>query len=65
MDVGLSFAGETTPILRLSLLDRLKAVINSLPMQVPYSVDSDDLAVFAGTPHAHIQQDDEAWENLD
>ena len=34
-------------------------------MEVPYGVDSDDLAIFAGSPHAHIQQDDEAWENLD
>ena len=34
-------------------------------MEVPYDVDSDDLAVFAGSPHAHFQQDDEAWENLD
>ena len=49
----------------LSLLDRLKAVINSLPMEVPYGIDSDDVAVFAGSPHAHIQQDNKAWENLD
>ena len=31
-------------------------------MEVPNSVVSDDLAVFAGV---HIQQDDKAWENLD
>ena len=48
-----------TPILRLSLLDRLKAVINSLPTEVPYGINSDDLAIFAGSPHAHIQQDNE------
>ena len=34
-------------------------------MEVPYGIDSDDLAIFAGSPRAHIQQDDEAWENLD
>ena len=34
-------------------------------MEVPYDVDSDDLAVFAGSPRTHFQQDDEAWENLD
>ena len=33
-------------------------------MEVPYGIDSDDLAVFAGSPHTHIQQDDEAWKNL-
>ena len=33
-------------------------------MEVPYGVDSDDLAVFAGSPRTHFQQDDEAWENL-
>jgi len=43
----------------------LKAVIDSLPTEVPYGIDSDDLAVFAGSPRAYIQQDDEAWENLD
>ena len=49
----------------LSLLNGLKAVIDSLPMEVPYGVNSDNVAVFAGSPRAHIQQDDEAWENLD
>ena len=34
-------------------------------MEVPNDIDSDDLAVFAGSPHTHFQQDDEAWENLD
>ena len=34
-------------------------------MEVSYDVDSDDLAVFAGSPCTHFQQDDEAWENLD
>jgi len=61
----LSVTPPPTPILRLSLLDRLKAVIDSLPAEVPYGVDSDDLAIFAGSPRAYIQQDDEAWENID
>ena len=43
----------------------MKAVIDSLPTEVPDGVDSDDLAIFAGSPRAYIQQDDEAWENLD
>ena len=54
-----------TPILRLSLLDRLTPGVDSLPAEVPYGIDSDGLAVFAGSPRAYIQQDDEAWENLD
>ena len=61
----LSVTPPPTPIFRLSLLDRLKAVINSLPAEVPYGADSDDLAIFSGSPRAYIQQDDEAWENLD
>ena len=52
------------PILQLSLLDQLKAVIDSLPVEVPYGIDSNDLAIFAGSPHAHIQQDDKAWEKV-
>jgi hypothetical protein len=43
----------------------LKAAIDSLPTEVPYGVDSDDIAIFSGSPRTHIQQDDEAWENLD
>ena len=45
----LSVTLPPTPTGRLSLLDRLKAVIDSLPMEVPYDIDSDDLAVFAGS----------------
>ena len=33
-------------------------------MEVPYGINSDDLAIFAGSPHAHIQQDDKAWEKV-
>ncbi|KIJ95384.1 hypothetical protein K443DRAFT_108865, partial [Laccaria amethystina LaAM-08-1] len=47
------------------LLSQLKAVIDSLPVEVPYGIDSDDLAVFAGSLRTHIQQDNEAWESLD
>ena len=36
-----------------------------MPAEVPYGADSDDLAIFSGSPRAYIQQDDEAWENLD
>lgn len=61
----LSVTLPPTSTLRLSLLDQLKSVIDSLPTEVPYGVDSDDLAVFAGSPRAYIQQDDEAWENID
>jgi len=43
----------------------VKPVIDSLPAEVPYGVDSDDVAIFAGSPRAYIQQADEAWENLD
>jgi hypothetical protein len=43
-----------TPVLWLSLLNQLKAVINSLPMEVPYGIDSDDLAIFAGSLCADI-----------
>ena len=62
---GVSVTLPPTPIPLLSLLDQLKVVINSFPVDVPYGVDSDDLAIFAESPHAHIQQDDEAWESLD
>ena len=61
----LSVTPPPTPILRLSLLDRLKAVIDSFLAEVPYGADSDDLAIFAGSPRTYIQQDDEAWENID
>ena len=33
-----------TPILWLSLLNQLKLVIDSLPTEVPYGIDSNDLA---------------------
>jgi hypothetical protein len=61
----LSVTPPPTPILRLSLLDLLKAVIDSLPTEVPYGIDSDDLAIFSGSPCAYVQQDNKAWENLD
>ena len=60
----LSVTPPPTPTGRLSLLDPLKAVFEYLPMEVPYGIDSDNLAIFAGSPRAHIQQDDEAWETL-
>ena len=47
----LSVTPPPAPTGRLILHDRLKAVIDSLPMEVPYGIDSDDLAVFAGSPH--------------
>ena len=61
----LSVTPPPTFILQLSLLNQLKAVIDSFPTEVPYGADSDDLAIFAGSPRAYTQQDDETWENLD
>lgn len=53
---------STTPV---TLLNKFKAAIDALPLDVPVGVNSDDLAAFSGNPAALIGPDDEPWEILD